>query len=116
LVFELEILFLSVLHFGQFLYFKKSIGDEQDYIYGCIGNKKHLPFDFYLPDYNTYIEYDGKQHFQKSSKYFSDDLIKNDRIKDKYCLDNNINLIRISFLNIKNIKNIIDKILQSKKS
>jgi hypothetical protein len=22
-----------------------------------------LRFDFYLPDYNTLIEYDGKQHF-----------------------------------------------------
>jgi len=29
---------------------------------------RHLKFDFYLPDYNCCIEYDGEQHF-KSVKY-----------------------------------------------
>ena len=27
--------------------------------------KNKLRFDFYLPDYNTCIEYDGEQHYQK---------------------------------------------------
>ena len=27
-------------------------------------NKLPLPFDFYLPDYNILIEFDGKQHFE----------------------------------------------------
>lgn len=27
-------------------------------------NKKQLPFDFYLPEYNICIEYDGEQHFR----------------------------------------------------
>lgn len=30
---------------------------------GCVGIKRKLPFDFYLPDFNMCIEYDGRQHF-----------------------------------------------------
>ena len=32
-------------------------------------DKKSLPFDFYLPNYNTCIEYQGKQHYE-SIEYF----------------------------------------------
>lgn len=63
---------------------------------GC-KSKRRLPFDFYLPDYNLCIEYDGKQHFDRSSKFYSTDLVKHDRIKDQFCLDNNINLLRIKY-------------------
>jgi len=60
-----------------------------------------LPFDFYLPEYNMCIEYDGEQHF-KSVKQFGGDeglkeTIKRDKIKTDYCLENNINLIRIVY-------------------
>ena len=41
---------------------------EQEKFENC-KNEKELPFDFYLPEYNICIEYDGKQHFQ-SIKYF----------------------------------------------
>ena len=60
-------------------------------------DKRKLPFDFYLPDYNLCIEYDGKQHFDRDSKFYSTDLVKHDRIKDQFCLDNNINLLRIKY-------------------
>lgn len=63
---------------------------------GC-KDKRKLPFDFYLPDYNLCIEYDGKQHFDRDSKFYSIDLVKHDRIKDQFCLDNNINLLRIKY-------------------
>lgn len=66
----------------------------------CV-NINELRFDFYLPDYNLCIEYDGEQHF-KSVEYFGGDVgFKqrqiNDDIKNKYCKDNNIELIRISY-------------------
>ncbi len=64
-------------------------------------NKNSLPFDFYLPDHNICIEYDGEQHY-KSINYFGGDnsfnnTKLNDAIKTKYCLDNNIKLIRIPY-------------------
>ena len=70
----------------------------------CI-NKRKLPFDFYLPDYNICIEYDGKQHFEINDFFGgleSFEMVKiNDKIKTDYCFDNNITLIRINKENIK---------------
>ena len=63
--------------------------------------KNKLRFDFYLPSYNTCIEFDGLQHFKPVSwfggkKIFELQKIK-DEIKNKYCDDNNINLIRFKY-------------------
>ena len=67
-----------------------------------------LPFDFYLPDFNICIEYDGKQHFEESKSWFyKQDVIKTDEIKTYYCHDNNIPLLRISYKNFKKIEKII---------
>lgn len=60
-----------------------------------------LRFDFYLPDYNICIEYNGKQHYQ-SIQYFGGDKNfqkqqQRDGIKRKYCRRNNIKLIEIAY-------------------
>lgn len=64
-------------------------------------DKTSLPFDFYLPDHKTCIEYDGIQHFE-SIIYFGGQLALEsqkvrDKIKTDYCLNNNIKLIRIKY-------------------
>lgn len=64
---------------------------------GC-KNKRLLPFDFYLTEYNICIEFDGIQHFEPI--YGVDvlnSLKNNDNIKNKYCLNNNIVLLRIKY-------------------
>lgn len=62
-------------------------------------NKNHLPFDFYLPDYNTCIEFNGVQHYYPIDIFGGEEnLIKikiRDGIKQKYCKENNIKLIII---------------------
>jgi hypothetical protein len=62
-------------------------------------NCKKLKFDFYLPEMNTAIEYDGEQHFVQRGKFGEnfDSLRKNDIIKNNFCRDNNIKLIRIHY-------------------
>lgn len=64
-------------------------------------HKKELRFDFYLIDYNICIEYDGIQHFKPSEIFGGDEgyksLIKRDKIKNNYCEENNIPLIRIAY-------------------
>lgn len=61
----------------------------------------NLKFDFYLPKYNTLIEYDGEQHFIKYRFEKNDNNLllrkSRDNIKNIYCKENNINLIRIKY-------------------
>lgn len=64
-------------------------------------NRK-LRFDFYIPDMNLIIEYDGKQHFDThTNRIFTqesyDRIHLHDDIKNKYCKKNNIDLIRIDY-------------------
>jgi hypothetical protein len=65
---------------------------------------------------NSIIEYDGEQHFQPvrfngmplkeaKKRFFS--LSKRDQIKNKYCQDQNINLIRIPYTEFKNVESIL---------
>ncbi len=84
--------------------------NEIEYNYQYIinfNNKKYL-YDFHLPEHNLYIEYDGEQHF-KPVKYFGGlnkflQRINNDFQKDKYCILNDVNLLRIPYWEIINIE------------
>jgi len=75
-----------------------------------------LRFDFYLPEKNILIEYDGKQHFiqdgyvgkHKISMREFNDLKYKDQLKDTYALQNNIKLVRIKYTDIKNISQILE--------
>lgn len=82
--------------------------------------KRLLPFDFYIPSMNMCIEYDGKQHYEINSLYSKiDDFIDikiRDTIKNIYCKENNINLLRIPYFNYNNIKQILtEKLLNNNK-
>jgi hypothetical protein len=63
--------------------------------------KKSLRFDFYLPDYNTCIEYNGEQHYRSVDFYGGDEEYElrkiRDNIKNDYCLNNNINLLILKY-------------------
>ena len=58
-----------------------------------------LYFDFFLPDYNCCIEYDGRQHFKEYSNSWEklEDVQYRDNIKNEYCKTHNISLIRIPY-------------------
>lgn len=88
----------------------KNIRYEKQKKFKNCKNKNYLPFDFFLPKYNLCIEFDGKQHFDKNSIYYSNTIKINDNIKNKYCKDNNIKLIRISYNEINKIEKILEKI------
>lgn len=79
--------------------------------YNIIYNRQHkfsdcvnifeLPFDFYLPKYRIAIEFDGKQHFEPIEFFGGVETFErlkiNDKIKENYCEENYINLIRIKY-------------------
>jgi hypothetical protein len=60
-----------------------------------------LPFDFYLPDLNSCIEFNGKQHYVHNHFFVSkkgfNELENRDNIKMEYCKNNNIPLIIIKY-------------------
>jgi len=74
---------------------------------------KNLFFDFYIEGKNTVIEYDGEQHFfEKSFNQGKHNLAitqERDNIKNNYCFDKKIKIIRISFKEFKNINNILSE-------
>jgi len=77
-----------------------------------------LSFDFYLPEHNMCIEFDGKQHFEPVDIFggiteFNNRKLR-DNVKNKWCLNNNINLIRIKYNEINKIKYILqEKLLKN---
>ena len=59
-------------------------------------------YDFYLPDFNRLIEFDGKQHFQEfGGSWDENDSLEQrqvrDKIKNNYAISNNIDLVRIPY-------------------
>lgn len=67
------------------------------------GLKDILPlrFDFYLPDYNTVIEYDGIQHYIPQEWMGGEQKFEkqkyHDGLKNTYCNKHRIKLVRISY-------------------
>lgn len=78
-----------------------NISYEIQYKFEDCRNILPLPFDFYITSLNICIEYDGIQHFKPIYIFGGEDGFNkrkiNDEIKNKYCEDNNITLIRIKY-------------------
>lgn len=87
-----------------------NINFEREYVFKDCRYKKCLPFDFYLPDKNICIEYDGEFHYKELSIGNDLELQKTrDRIKTNYCVENNIKLIRIPYWENNKIEDILEK-------
>lgn len=83
--------------------------------------KNELPFDFYLPDYNVCIEFQGKQHYEPVRYWNGDDISyqkaldnfslqqKRDNIKKQFCQENDIKLVEISYKDYKKIEEILQE-------
>ena len=75
-----------------------------------------LSFDFYLPKYEMCIEFDGLQHYKPVSYFGGADGFKKskkrDKVKDEWCLKNNIKLLRIKYNEINKIQYILKENLQ----
>lgn len=92
-----------------FLNFNKINFIKEYSIYEC-RDILPLPFDFYLTDYKKIIEVDGEGHFntinfnnisQEDAEKAFDTTKKHDDIKNKYCQNNNIPILRIPYWEIK---------------
>lgn len=93
----------------------------QQYSFDDCVYKEKLKFDFYIPVINTAIEFDGIQHFKpvdfasKGDGWAETQLEMNqkrDSIKNKYCRENKVNLIRIPYFKIDEIETILTPIVR----
>ena len=77
-------------------------------------------FDFYLPELNICIEYDGEQHFIVNDFFGGEkgllETKRRDKEKNEYCIRNNIQLFRIPYTDISHINQILYEILKEKSS
>lgn len=69
---------------------------------GCLSDiGRHLYFDFYLPDKNIAIEYNGAQHYKVVERFGGEEafnkIVSSDTKKVDFCKNNNIRLIIIKY-------------------
>lgn len=86
---------IEILNSNQINFEKEATFDDCKDIY-------RLPFDFKINRLNNFylIEYDGKQHFGVKHSWSSfeyEKIKKHDEIKNEWCKQNNITLIRIPY-------------------
>ena len=95
----------------------------RQYVFPDCKHKRVLYFDFYLPDFNLCIEYQGQQHYELVDFAGKGDIWarkqlklnqKKDQIKRDYCNNNNIKLIEIPYWDYNNIEEILIKELNIK--
>lgn len=87
---------------------KYNIKFDPQHVFPDCKNIKVLRFDFFLEDYNCVIEFDGIYHFYPvhGEEDFQNSK-KRDEIKNNYCKENNIRMIRIPYWEEKNLEDII---------
>lgn len=78
-------------------------------------NKKS--YDFYLPDLNYLIEYQGEQHFHPIKGFGGEEKflkqLENDRIKREFAKEKDIDLLEISYKDFDSIEEILSQIIGS---
>ena len=93
--------------------------ENTDYSYNTTyNNLSDVRFDFLFKDHKIVIEYDGRQHFESVcfggiSQYQADEnFIEtqiNDALKNRFCIENDLRMIRISYKDFPNILRILSK-------
>lgn len=93
----------------------KGIVFERQKSYSDLFDKKPLKYDFYLPDYNCLMEYDGIGHYvakfgstPERKQFNLLDTQKKDEMKNSYAEKNNIELLRIPYWDKEKIFEILD--------
>lgn len=82
----------------------------------CLSPKKRtMKFDFYIPNLNMLIEFDGHHHYQEVKYFGGVDNLKQvqqyDEIKNQYARKKGMPLLRIPFFSIKDIPVLLAKFL-----
>lgn len=89
---------------------QNNIKFEKEKIFNDLNSKENrfFRYDFYLPEYNRLIEFDGIQHFEYTDSGWNtkenfEKTQQSDKIKNNYAKDHNIPLVRIPYWERDNI-------------
>lgn len=78
-----------------------NVNFQREYSFENLKDKLSLRFDFAIFNNKNellgLIEYQGEQHYCKSNGFYSEDLIKHDKMKIDFCNKNNIKLKHIIY-------------------
>lgn len=86
---------------------ENNIAFQREFKFSDCKDHYPLPFDFCVFDKNDnkyLIEYDGKQHSDENSFFYTNKVKEHDKMKSEYCKKNNIPLIRIPYTQYDNLK------------
>jgi very-short-patch-repair endonuclease len=79
--------------------------------------KQSLFLDFYLPDSNLAIEFDGRQHFEVVDVFGGKEEFEKiqirDRIKNEFCRETGIHLLRIRYDEINDTEKLIESFVNT---
>lgn len=90
---------------------------EQQVKFMNLKDKRCLSYDFYLPNEDILIEYQGKQHYVPVERYGGNEHLKvqqyHDILKYKYAYDNQIRLIEVNYVynSYGKVKKFLDSII-----
>jgi very-short-patch-repair endonuclease/Zn finger protein HypA/HybF involved in hydrogenase expression len=91
----------------------KNINYERQKKFDDCRNKSPLSFDFWIESKNILIEFDGQQHYKAFGYSGGVEKLEYtklcDSIKNKYCFEKGINLIRIPYWEINQIDSILSQ-------
>ena len=94
------------------LLFNNNINFQREYKFKDLKNINSLRYDFAILNENNevirLIEFDGEQHFHNNNRLFDQkdnftERIKRDNLKNNYCKEHNIPLVRIPYFDINKI-------------
>lgn len=90
---------------------EKEIEFKREYIFEEISP---LRFDFYIPEKNTVIEFQGLQHYEPREIWGGEEYLKklqaNDKRKKEFCKKNGIRFLEIPYTELRNLNNILLKL------
>jgi hypothetical protein len=80
---------------------KNNIKFIQQYKFPNCKHIKKLPFDFYLPNMNMCVEFNGEQHYKPINAWGGIEKFKTIKLRDKikinFCCENKIKLLIIKY-------------------
>jgi Zn ribbon nucleic-acid-binding protein len=86
---------------------------KQQHYFKDLKHKSYLTFDFFIEEKNLAIEYDGEFHYLPiyGKERLNSQKMK-DKLKDNYCKNKNINLVRIPYWDFDKLEKIITDVIR----